>query len=926
MKAEKKIYERLKAISQGHETHLLLQSEGDDDISYDLGRHDLSRQKTIKQNIFYLAQVYLNDPKFCKNLRSIEIKHPVFTPFLEIFNLTNDLEEIKITGVHCSEIPIGVFNQTKLKNLVLSYNNIEKIPASIENLTNLIYFDIRCNKLAHISPRINNLHQLEYLNISENRLESLPPTINFPNLKTLYLNSNWLSSLNTEIENLNSLVILDINSNRLKHFLINLDNASNITHINLNNNALTEVPEVLLSLTNLMSVDLSFNKIVTIPSEIINLIYLFTIDLRHNNIERIPKEFVSVRFKFLKNIYLDENPNVIFPPLELLQLNGPYGNLDLVSFHAYLRGFSDTKETKISEVKLMFVGNGRVGKTSIIKRLVYNDFDPMEEITHGINIEKLIINSNSNSQICCNIWDFGGQEIYHATHRFFLSSNALYVLIWDSETRMKAENDHSSSENFSFYYWLNNIKILTDNSPVLMVKNKIDKNDDEHTINFSEINNQIELKKQFNIVEFLNVSASTGKNITSLHESISDLVLKDTRIHKFVEYIIPESWLIAKDELLLLKKTKNYISIEEYFALCENTGIDENNSLLLSSFLHETGVILHFYDSDRLWDIVILNPNWVTSLAYLILDKVVINKNGIFDIKTVEGLWSTTKKKSEIRKESQLLINIMKKFELLFEQLFDDKIIYIAPQLLPSTPPENATKYLLEFAGSYFFYEYEILHKGIISRLIVSLSNLALNNMYWKNGIIIGDGDSIAVINCIPFRNVIIVKLIGNSKEDLLSIIRRKINRINKNLNPIEKISCICENCKNSDAPFLFPFKKLKELYDLNLQSTVSCPVSYKNVYLSELIGNIGQANKGHAQFLKDLIIKDQITEAIDELLKISQSKHMLSIENDLIIQRNRFIEITNSYNKGLIEYSDYLRDKTMIITAVLSLADKVNI
>jgi len=28
-----------------------------------------------------------------------------------------------------------------------------------------------------------------------------------------------------------------------------------------------------------------------------------------------------------------------------------------------------------------------------------------------------------------NIWDFGGQEIYHATHQFFLTHRSLYLLL-----------------------------------------------------------------------------------------------------------------------------------------------------------------------------------------------------------------------------------------------------------------------------------------------------------------------------------------------------------------------------------------------------------------------------------------------------------------------------------------------------------------
>ena len=60
-----------------------------------------------------------------------------------------------------------------------------------------------------------------------------------------------------------------------------------------------------------------------------------------------------------------------------------------------------------------------------------------------------------------NIWDFGGQEIYHATHQFFLTKRSLYVLVADTR-----------KEDTDFYYWLNAVELLSDNSPLLIVKNE----------------------------------------------------------------------------------------------------------------------------------------------------------------------------------------------------------------------------------------------------------------------------------------------------------------------------------------------------------------------------------------------------------------------------------------------------------------------
>ena len=61
-----------------------------------------------------------------------------------------------------------------------------------------------------------------------------------------------------------------------------------------------------------------------------------------------------------------------------------------------------------------------------------------------------------------NIWDFGGQTIYYATHQFFLTKRSLYVLVADSR-----------KQHTDFFYWLNIVELLSDNSPLLIIKNEV---------------------------------------------------------------------------------------------------------------------------------------------------------------------------------------------------------------------------------------------------------------------------------------------------------------------------------------------------------------------------------------------------------------------------------------------------------------------
>ena len=67
-----------------------------------------------------------------------------------------------------------------------------------------------------------------------------------------------------------------------------------------------------------------------------------------------------------------------------------------------------------------------------------------------------------------NVWDFGGQQIYHATHQFFLTHRSLYVLVDDTR------KDYKSVSDEGFKYWLELIEVFGGHSPTLIFQNEKD--------------------------------------------------------------------------------------------------------------------------------------------------------------------------------------------------------------------------------------------------------------------------------------------------------------------------------------------------------------------------------------------------------------------------------------------------------------------
>jgi hypothetical protein len=88
----------------------------------------------------------------------------------------------------------------------------------------------------------------------------------------------------------------------------------------------------------------------------------------------------------------------------------------------------EERKRSLNEGKLILVGRGEVGKTSLVRRLSENEFRGDESKTQGINITNWPLRCGSKT-LRLNVWDFGGQEIMHATHQFFLTERSVYLLV-----------------------------------------------------------------------------------------------------------------------------------------------------------------------------------------------------------------------------------------------------------------------------------------------------------------------------------------------------------------------------------------------------------------------------------------------------------------------------------------------------------------
>lgn len=434
------------------------------------------------------------------------------------------------------------------------------------------------------------------------------------------------------------------------------------------------------------------------------------------------------------------------------------------------------KELLVNEAKLIIIGNGRVGKTSLAKVLTGEKFDPNENSTHGVKIREWKLPCGNDLTLNLNIWDFGGQERYHNTHSFFLNKRALYLLVWDKDTETDAVQNPNpvdiEQQNFDYNYWLNTIKTRGENSPVIMTQNKIEAG--EVQLNQGDIT---ALYK--NVCAFEEVSAAKRINLDRLQESIVEQYQQAPALKNLIPFVMPLSQQEARAELKKLCNTegKPYISIEAYEAICEKHQLASAKEF--GTYLHDIGSILFFPEGKgRLKDIVILNPIWATEIIYKVINDTVKSKHGYFTkaeliVKAEDQHEDLAKKDARKKglifkdyKEVEIFLELMLSFEICFELTFTPDT-YIMPQYLPLEKPEMVKNWSNQGCRRFGF-EYAYLPRSVIARGIARMGKYALGNKHWwRDGLLIKHKENLALIEVDYGKKRIEIAIRGENMEKL---------------------------------------------------------------------------------------------------------------------------------------------------------------
>lgn len=608
-----------------------------------------------------------------------------------------------------------------------------------------------------------------------------------PNLK--YLNAGFCSLKEIVIKNCPNLQVLYLNNNQLEYIRFE--------------GIFKELETIVLDRNQLTKIDL-------LPEQFPQLKFLFLYENQLTDLQHLAGFFTRKKFDF----NFKENKGLSKPSAEIVQL----GNDAVKNWFAQILSQGTDY---IYEAKLLIIGEGGSGKTTLATKI--NDPDcllpDVDDRTRGIkitehNFEVKPRNSSAHHYVNfrLNVWDFGGQEIYYSTHRFFLTKRSLYALVADNR-----KNDTH------YDYWLDITRMFAGESPMVIVLNE--KDDVKSPKDLSG-----ERARFDNIKEVVPLNFKTREETDTVKrdqrlKNIHDLIALIENISSRLPHIgdaVPARWVDIRKAIS--EHPKPFITLVQFRTLCGEHHITKTEDIeTLSGYFHDLGILLHYSEDDLLKKTVILKPSWATNAVYRVFDHDSIKaKNGRFTKQDARNIWC----EAEYCDMHAELFAMMHKFRLAY--MIEGTENLVAPSMLcPEKPKyEWDSRQNLQLR-----YKYEVfMPEGILSNAIVMLHKYIKqdehhNDLVWKNGVVLHREETLAEISTRPNIHQIFIRLSGKDIKGLLSHITDTIEEINAtyhNLQVEKLVPCNCQTCKDMAEPHFYQYSKLALRKETN-KRTIEC-------------------------------------------------------------------------------------------------------
>eukprot|EP01032_Pedospumella_encystans_P013306 gene13306-15328_t len=240
----------------------------------------------------------------------------------------------------------------------------------------------------------------------------------------------------------------------------------------------------------------------------------------------------------------------------------------------YLKQKREDVLVSVSRMRVMLVGPGEAGKTTLAHKLISNRFTQGEfSITDGVEMREW-----HHGNVMFQLWDFGGQEVYFNTHAMFFDSRCVYLIVWNPRSTPAHDTTRMLDEYFA--------QVLNKGlgAPIILVSTRAD---DGVSAMFGDVFVALQIKYP-TLQAYFHVGFQTGANVEALKAKLVEVALA----HEHVTDLIPQKYDNVEKHLKAMRTDTNFsISNDAYLAVLRSTNLDVTQAGLLLSLLHKWGVV-----------------------------------------------------------------------------------------------------------------------------------------------------------------------------------------------------------------------------------------------------------------------------------------------------------------------------------------------
>lgn len=693
------------------------------------------------------------------------------------------LEELSLRGTKLTELPETIGQLGALRYLNLRITNLTKLPDTIGQLGSLERLYLDNTELAELPETIGQLGALEKLALSYTNLTKLPETIGqLGTLKHVSLRGAKLIELPETIGQLGALEFIDLSNTSIAKLPETIGQLGVLEALDLSGTELTELPETIGQLGALKRLYLSNTPITEIPETIGRLSKLESLNLSWLKLKRIPRSLTEFGLPFISKNWLWDERGINLHNTVLEEQNI---SIFLESPELIPSLYKESELTEVRECKVIFLGDGRAGKSYTIKRIKNGDRkgDYKTDETHGVEISE---HKFSKQGYTINFWDFGGQDIQHSMHRCFLTSDTCYVVTVNSR-------DPNGTSRAA--YWLRNAAEFAPNSHVLLYINLWGKDKNAGHIDESKLRAEFE-----NIVDVVYCSAEAAE-ADEFNGKVTDGIARMVDASYYCERKVNSRWIMSAQAIR--RENQGVITKERYSDICTENGIEDQEAPALLTFFNNLGVCFSYHMDEQRRELEqyrLLDPKWLTNAVYaVILEAKIHAHEGWINYGTVESILCSEKRPDELKNrvdkklvydkdELPYIIDVAVKFNLCYKEDEPGERLFF-PALCESNSPAEALRNFNDYSkNAKYVFRYKYLPDSVVHKLMVRCykKDMAVN-VCWLKGMVLGMlGQIKAVIQMDDDDKTLRIDIYSTEQRpacELFPHIRNEILAINRELN-----------------------------------------------------------------------------------------------------------------------------------------------